>query len=244
VAHGTPFAPAAGMNRGLYSGVQAMAASERRLEAIATNLANVSVHGYKRRGTSTQSFDAALQGRLERQVTTRTRIDFSQGMLEETGEPFDLALFGAGFFALETPHGEAYTRGGRFHIDAAGLLQTQDGFPIAWEGGRGAIDPQGTEVRVDPDGQVWQGQAQVGRLRLVDFADPARLQPDRMGYLHAPADLAPRAREAEVRQGHLERSNVSALDEMVALIATQRSHESAARLMSSIEQGYRRLTAR
>jgi flagellar basal-body rod protein FlgG len=232
------------MNRGLYSGVEAMAAAEKRLETIATNLANVSVDGYKRRSVSTQAFDKVLAGRAERHVRTSTRVDYSQGTLEQTGEPFDLALAGAGFFALETPQGEAYTRGGRFHIDAAGLLQTQDGYPVAWEGARGVIDPQGDQVRIDPDGGVWQGQAQVGRLRLVDFADRARLEPDRLGYLHAPADLAPRAREAEVRQGHLERSNVSALDEMVALIATQRSHESAARLMSSIEQGYRRLTAR
>ncbi len=232
------------MNRGLYSGVEAMAAAERRLESIATNLANVSVNGYKRRATATESFERTLKGKVERHVRTRTSIDYSQGPLEATGEPLDLALAGSGFFALETQHGEAYTRGGRFHLDAAGTLQTQDGFPVAWEGARGTIDSQGGEVRVDPDGQVWQGEAQVGRLRLVDFADPAKLQPDRGGYLHAPVDAAPRAREGEVRQGQLERSNVSAMDEMVALIETQRSYESAARVMSSIEQGYRRLTAR
>jgi flagellar basal-body rod protein FlgF len=232
------------MNRGLYSGVEAMAAAERRLESIATNLANVSVHGYKRRGTATESFERALEGRVERSVRTRARVDYSQGPLESTGEPLDLALTGSGFFALETPRGEAYTRGGRFHLDAAGTLQTQDGFPVAWEGARGTLDPQGEEVRVDPDGQVWQGEVQAGRLRLVDFAEPARLEPDRRGYLHAPAGAQPRAREGEVRQGQLERSNVSAMDEMVALIATQRSYESAAKILSSIEQGYRRLTAR
>jgi len=232
------------MNRGLYSGVEAMAAAERRLDSIATNLANVSVNGYKRRATATESFEKTLKGRVERHVRTHTSIDYSQGPLEQTGDPFDLALAGSGFFALETQHGEAYTRGGRFHIDAAGTLQTQDGFPVAWEGARGTIDPQGEDVRVDPDGQVWQGPAQVGRLRLVDFADPAKLQPDRSGYLHAPVDAAQQAREGEVREGQLVRSNVSAMDEMVALIETQRSYESAARVMSSIEQGYRRLTAR
>ena len=232
------------MNRGLYSGVQALSAAERRLETIATNLANVSVHGYKRRNTTAQSFETALRGRLERQVRTRTRVDYSQGPLKATGQPFDLALHGSGFFAVETPRGEAYTRGGRFHIDSAGVLQTPDGLPVAWEGARGTIDPQGPEVRIDPDGQVWQGETQVGRLRLVAFGDPARLEPDRVGYLHAPVGLREAAREGEVRQGHLERSNVSAMDEMVALISTQRSYESAARLMSAIEQGYRRLTAR
>jgi flagellar basal-body rod protein FlgG len=78
----------------------------------------------------------------------------------------------------------------------------------------------------------------------VGFADPARLQPDQLGYLHAPLGLEEGPHEAELRQGHLEGSNVAAVDEMVALIATQRSYESAARLMSMIEQSYRRLTSR
>jgi len=232
------------MNRGLYQGVQAMSAAEGRLESIATNLANLSVNGYKRRTTATESFDATLRGKLSRQVRSRTSVDFSQGVLRATGETYDLALEGSGFFAVETPRGEAYTRGGHFQVDSAGTLQTHDGLPVAWESARGTIDPQGEEVRVDPDGQVWQGEQQVGRLRLVDFAQPGRLEADRLGYLHAPPGLTEAAREGEVRQGHLEQSNVSAVDEMVALIATQRSYESAARLMSSIEQGYRRLTAR
>ncbi len=232
------------MNRGLYSGVEAMTAAERRLEAIALNLANLSVAGFKRRGTATEGFDTALRQKLERHVRTRYAVDFSQGTLAATGEPYHLALSGPGFFAVETASGEAYTRNGRFHVDEAGVLQTSEGLPVAWEGARGTIDPQGPEVLIDPEGQVWQAESQLGRLRLVDFASRAELVPDGHGYLHASARLAEVPHQAEVRQKNLEQANVSAVDEMIALIATQRSFESATRLMSMIERGYQRLTAR
>ncbi len=234
----------AGVNRGLYSGVEAMSASERRLDAIALNLANLSVAGYKRRGTATEGFDTALRDKLERHVRTRYAVDFSQGTLSSTGEPYDLALAGPGFFAVETARGEGYSRNGRFHVDENGVLQTSEGFPVAWEGARGTIDPQGPELLVDPDGQVWQDGSQLGRLRLVDFASRAELVPDANGYLHAPARLAEVPHQAEVRQKSLEQANVSAVDEMIALISAQRSFESATRLMSMIERGYQRLTAR
>ena len=232
------------MNRGLYSGVEAMSAAERRLDVIATNLANVSVNGYKRRGTSTASFEATLRGQTERHLSTRTNVDWSQGVIEATGNTFDLALFGQGFMAVETPQGEAYSRGGRLRIDADGLLQTDEGYPVAWDGARGTIDPLKEEARVDAEGTVWQGTDRLGQLKLVNFSDPQRLRPDSQGYLHAPASLDESAHEVEVRQGYIERSNASAVDEMIALIATQRNYESATRLMSAIDQGYRRLTAR
>ena len=91
---------------------------------------------------------------------------------------------------------------------------------------------------------MWQSDEQVGQLKLTNFANPDRLIRDSQGYLHAPPRLAETAHELELRQGYAERSNASAVDEMIALVSTQRSYESAARLMSSIEQGYRRLTAR
>lgn len=232
------------MNRGLYSGVEAMTAAEKRLDVIAGNLANLSVNGYKRRSTTTASFESALAGRVERHLATRTTVDWSQGAIEATGNDFDLALQGQGFLAVETPTGEAYTRGGSMRLDPDGVLMTREGWPLAWEGGRGRIDPLGEAVRIDAEGHVWQSDEQVGQLKLTNFANPDRLTRDSQGYLHAPPRLAETAHELELRQGYAERSNASAVDEMIALVSTQRSYESAARLMSSIEQGYRRLTAR
>jgi flagellar basal-body rod protein FlgF len=230
------------VNGGIYSGIAAMDSAQRRLEAITSNLANLSSTGYKRLSTSTQSFQASLRGKLEPQISTRTVLDFSQGVLRNTGNPYDLALHGSGFFAVETSEGEVYTRNGQFRVDAEGLLQTIEGYPVAWDGARGTIDPLGVEVSVDEEGLVRQGDVEVGRLRIVDFEETGRLEFDRKGFYHASGSMRETTSTAVVRQGTLEGANVSAVDEMVAMIATQRSFESASKLMQTIEQSYRRLT--
>ena len=219
-----------------------MNSAERRLEAITSNLANVSTNGYKRLGTATHSFETTLRGKLEPQIATKTVLDFSQGLLRQTGNTLDLALHGSGFFAVETESGEVYTRNGQFRLDDEGMLQTIEGFPVAWDGARGTIDPFGVDVSVDTEGLVRQGADEIGRLRIVDFERPERLAFDRKGFLHASGSMREATAAATVHQGSLETSNVSAVDEMVALITTQRRFESASKLMQTIEQSYRRLT--
>jgi flagellar basal body rod protein FlgG len=230
------------VNEGLYSGVSAANAAERRLDAVASNLANLGAIGFKRRETAAESFDAVLRGGMQRQLHARETLDFSQGTLRDTGEPYDLALVGRGMFAVEGPRGELYTRDGRFHVDANGVLQTTEGFPVAWEGSRGTIDTAGLPVRIDSAGTVWQGETQLGRLRVVDFDDQGRLQSVGAGAFKPGRGAREVASTAQVRQGSLEQANVAAVDEMVELIAVQRSFESATRLLSMIDQSYQRLT--
>ena len=229
------------MDTGLYSGVAAMRASEKRMEAITANLANLDTPAFKRLTSSTRAFDLGEGARRRTEVVTQNAVDFGQGVLERTGNALDLGLEGPGFFAVESPAGEVYTRNGSFHLDEQGVLQTQDGYPVAWEGARGVLTPVGDPITVDGSGLVRQGANDVGRIKLAGFAEPARLEHDARGYWHAPADLAPAAPEATVHQGASERSNASSIDELVEMVRVQRSFESAASLMRSIEQSYRRL---
>lgn len=229
------------MDRGLYWGINSMSASERGLDTIASNLANLSVTGYKRQGTATQSFDVVMRNRLERQITSQTTLDFAQGELVPTGNPYDLALNGPGFFTIETEVGERYTRNGRFRIDENGTLQTLDGRAVAWDGGRGTLDVAGSEPQIDGEGVVWQDKSRVGQLKLVDFADASRLVADGASSYRTVGNARPISRRGEVMQKTLESSNVSAVDEMVAMVALQRGYESSTRLMSAIDATYRRL---
>jgi flagellar basal-body rod protein FlgG len=231
------------MNRGIYSAASAMAAAERRVEAISSNLANAGAVGFKRKGVVTHSFQNSLNKRMAPQITNRESTDFSQGMLRSTGSEYDLALDGRGFFVVDTADGEAFTRNGTFHVDQNGALQTRDGYAVAWDGPRGTLDPLGVQPSIDTAGNVRQGTNDVGRIKLVDFADPARLEVDRHGNLRAKADLVRQPAVGLVRQGMLENANVNAIDELVGLIAAQRSFESSARTLSSIEQILRRVTA-
>ena len=230
-----------GVNVGLYSGISAVRASERRLEAIASNLANVDTPGYKRRATRNFSIELGDARRSRKQVVSAQRIDFSQGNLERTGNPLDLALMGPGFFAVEGKSGEIYTRRGELLSDANGTLTTQEGYPVAWTRGPGRIDPVGLPLTVDEAGVMRQGAVDVGQLKLVDFPALDQLRLDSEGYFRAPVSLDRTEATAEVHQFARERSNVSSVDELVALISTQRSFESATRLMQMLDDSYKRL---
>jgi flagellar basal body rod protein FlgG len=179
-----------------------------------------------------------------RVLQAKNRVDYSQGPIEPTGSPLDLALFGNGFFAVETASGEAYTRDGRFRLDEQGELVTQDGLPLAFATRLGGIDPRGAAIEVDSEGTLRQGAVEVGRLKLVDFADPSALTLDPRGYLRAPRGLEEVAYTARVRQGALEGANVDPIREIIALIEVQRSFEGAARAVSNISESYQRLNQR
>ena len=197
------------MNVGIYAAVTAQTSAERELESISANLANLQTTGFKRQGTATESFDKVLRGRMNRQVQTRRTTDFTQGEFEPTGRHTDLALRGEGFFAVETPTGEAYTRNGRLMLDEAGVLQTFEGYPLAWEEGAAEIDPRGAELSVDAEGRVRQGEQTIGLLAIKNFANPAALSTDGIGYLRFEQGSTVEApANAEVFQGVVERANV------------------------------------
>lgn len=220
-----------------------MRSAEKRLETIAANLANVDSNGFKKTTATVREFERVLRGRVEREISTKLQYNFAQGALRQTGETYDLALAGEGFFAVEGAQGELLTRDGRFFIDEKGALQTFEGLPVVWQGARGTIDPAGVSITVDGEGYVRQGPNQVGQLRIVDYEDKKSLTVDSRGFFIASPELAERPAEAQVRHGYLEQSNVSAVEEMVAMIAVQRQFEAGARVLSSIDQTYRRLTA-
>jgi flagellar basal body rod protein FlgG len=229
------------VNVGLYHGVGAMVAAERRLEAVAQNLANVSTPAYKRVTAGTQAKHVGQAGRGFLGTSTARRVDFAQGELERTGAPYDLALLGEGYFTVEGARGPVYTRSGSLRVDDRGVLQTADGRMVAWKGSRGRIEPTGEPVTIDLAGFVHQGARRVGQLDVTAFADESRLVLGRDGYWRADAALERVPAEAEVHQGALERSNVNAVEELVELITIQRSFESASSLMDQIDHTYRRL---
>lgn len=229
------------MSQGIYTIASSMDAAMRRLEVVSDNLANVDSTAFKRRGTSFHSMLASRGGSQQTVVAKRETMDHSQGSLLETALPFDLALFGEGFFAVDTADGEAFTRDGRFHVTADGVLVDGHGQPVAWEGAGGAIDPTGEQVVIDGEGAVRQGDLDVGRLRITNFADNRRLELDSEGYYRAPRGLEEVNHEARVHQGHLEQSNVSPLEELVHLIEVARAFERSSNAMAMIDRSYQRL---
>jgi len=231
-----------GVSRGLYSAVSAMNSAQARVDVAASNLANLSTNGFKRSGTATHSFEARLRAGHEPMLSTSEAIDYEQGLIARTGNPYDLALYGEGFFAIDTPAGERFTRDGHFNVGEDGVLKTQDGHPVAWAQRGGAIDPTGLPVSIGADGRVSQGTQELGRLRIANFADARALGRDESGRFYARRGALETPFTAELHQGALESSNVNAVREMIDLIAVQRAFEGAANVLNQIDQSYRRLS--
>ena len=120
-------------------------------------------------------------------------------------------------------------------------MQTSEGNPVAWESNNSVIDPHGDLVQVDANGVVRQGNKEVGQLKVTDFEDDSTLESIGGGYFTASEGSKEMAAEGVIHQGHLERSNVSSMDELVSMITVQRSFESANRLVQMINRTYERL---
>lgn len=165
------------MLRGIYTGASGMVAQMHRMDALANNLANVDVTGYKRDTTVQKAFPELLIRRLSDDglykfpfgsaetgpVVGRlgTGVEFNelytvfeQGALKETESPFDLALDGEGFFSIDTEAGERYTRNGGFVLGREGFLTTKDGNPVLGE--NGYIRIKENNFSIDSEGRVWQ----------------------------------------------------------------------------------------
>lgn len=229
------------MDRGLFLAVSSMRSAERRIEFVANNLANLNTHGFKRSEAAFQGFLVRNQYGLEHTVGVRGRQDFSQGNVQPTGNPFHVALRGPGFFAVESPDGEVYTRDGNFGVNAQGELVNDLGWPVAWAQRLAAYDPAQPELTIEPNGEVHQGTTRLGRLEVADFADYSDLTELDRGLWVAKPEAERITAAAELSQGALEGSNATAVEEMVELIASQRAYELSARLVKSLDDIYQRL---
>jgi flagellar basal body rod protein FlgG len=203
------------------------------LERLASDLANVNTSGYKIERSATaaaerERFLAELESAVD-VVGAGSRIDVRPGTLTSTGRELDVAIEGSGFFEVLTPGGPRYTRSGAFTRRADGVLTTMDGYPVAGEKGEIRVEPGA--ITIDPDGTVHTGTTVAGRLKVVDFDDPATLSRESGARFRAAAPPKP-AIDARTIGGALEQSNVSVVDRMATLTAVSRSFEGLQRGVS------------
>ncbi len=233
------------MNFAMISAVSGGLAALDRLDAITTNLANVSTAGFKGL-LHTQVADHANEvQRTSSDVRTpinRSRMmgDFTQGPIDKTGNPLHVALDGEGFFVVDTPQGERLTRRGSFGLDEEGYLVSSDRHRVQGEGGDlelGAAAQRGEAIQIGHDGSIQIGQTQVGKLRIVDGGDPSSMDREAGGLYRASADELLPAEEQSftVHQGATEGSNVSAVEELVAMIEAMRGFEAYMNAMDRID---------
>ncbi len=207
-----------------------------RLRVISHNVANISTPGYKRQVSVAGAFSNAMDSA---QAVVATQLDQSAGKLMRTGSPLDVALAEREFLMVQTNGGApALVRGGSLQVDPRGKLVTAQGLAVQGTGGELTVPPTATQVRIDAAGKVWADEALAGTLRVVRMAPGEGPVPLGEGlYAVPPGTQALQPVDAPALQvGHLEASNVSSAQEMVALMNTTRHAETMVRLIQGSDE--------
>ncbi len=257
------------MIRSLWIAKTGMEAQQTQLDAISHNLANASTNGYKRghavfedliyqnlRQSGASSSDqtelpTGLQIGLGSRAVAMAR-NFSQGGLQQTGNPLDVAIKGNGFFQVQMPDGTTgYTRDGSFQLSASGQIVNNAGYVI--EPGI-TVPANATAISISDTGQVsavLPGQVNpqvLGQIQLANFANPAGLDPKGENLFAettasgSPNTAAPASDGmGALSSGFVETSNVSVIDELVTMIQTQRAYEINSKAVQASDQMLQRL---
>lgn len=245
------------MLKGLYTAYTGLINEQNRMDILTNNLANASTVGFKKEGSTSQSFDDILTVKIKDasvgvQNVQRTGInnpgvkigenymDYSQGSFRVTGNTYDFALSGDGFFVIEYTNkaGETstkYTRAGQFTLTREGYLVTQDGDYV--------LDTQNRRIQlntlldseIDSDGNISQNGTRVAQIQVVDFADYDYLEKYGETYFQPVEGAEIINSDAEVNSGYLEMANVQIVSEMVNLISITRAYESNQKIVQTYD---------
>lgn len=233
------------MENALLVGLSRQMALARELDVIANNVANIGTNGFKSRSARFNEFlmpvasAEAFQSpdrRLSFVIDKGTPIDLSQGAVERTGNPLDVALRGDNYLVVQTPNGERYTRAGSLAVNAQGQLVTQTGLPVLGEGGPIQFGPGETDAKIAADGSVSTDQGVRGKLRQVRFDNPRALNSDGNNLFSSTAAALPAGTLARVEPGAIEGSNVKAVIEMTRLMEVQRAYQGIANMISKSDE--------
>jgi len=229
------------MSNGIYSALAGAIAQERTLEVVANNLANVNTTGFKADTVSFSEMTKQQNGAPPQSMRfvslDRIGIDGSAGGVQQTGNPLDLALEGDAYFAVQGPGGERYTRAGSFTTDSEGTIRTHGGYEVLGESGTLSI-PQGTKtIRVGSDGTVQADGVEVGKLKLVSFANTQGLVREGLTmFSSSGGGTTPEPAQVGVAQGYLENANVNAIMGMTELITVNRSFDALQKVIDAYKQ--------
>jgi flagellar basal-body rod protein FlgG len=224
---------------GLYSAAAGMAAQQRRMEALSNDVANVNTNGYRRvrlgfRDLVYQQAGGGAGGGVRTGSGSAADIvgrSQQQGALRQTGNTFDVAIDGPGFFQVRRADGTlALTRDGSFRLDSNRRLVTSQGHLVE----PGLTVPRGVtkdQITVGPDGRVTAAGRAIGRIALynVPAAEQMLAAGDNLFIPTAESGPAREVRDSRLVQGHLEGSNVDLADALVDMMDAQRSFSLASK---------------
>lgn len=258
------------MIRSLWISKTGLDAQQQQLDVVSNNLANVGTTGFKRarvafedllyqtarqagaNTTQDTTLPTGLQFGTGVRATSTPRM-FTQGNLQNTSNQYDIAINGNGFFQVQLPDGTtAYSRDGSFHVDANGQLVTSAGFQLQ---PAITVPANAIAVTIGQDGTVSAtipGQTdpqRIGSVQLASFINPAGLESRGQNlFVETAASGSPNTNTPGtnglglLQQGYLETSNVNVVEELVAMIQTQRAYEINSKAIQTSDQILQRLS--
>lgn len=245
------------MSKEIFIALSGGLAYQRQLEVVSNNVANLSTAGFKADRTvfSVARPEFEKQGRdLPPQNTppwylahsyaaaAQSYVDLSGGAIQVTGDTFDVALEGEGFFAIQGKDEVLYTRAGQFKVNKEGTLVTHENLPVLGE--KGPIQISSPNVRINPDGTVVAEGQTIDKLRVERFARDAQLAKVGNTSFSANGATPTGTFEGEVVQGSLERANVEPVRGMLELITVQRNYEAFSKVVANMDEMESKTNAR
>lgn len=232
-----------------YIALSRQGALRREMDVIAHNVANMNSTAYK--GEKMMFVEHLMKSRddlsfIPRKLSFTRDVaqyrNLTEGPINTTGNTFDVAIRGEGYFAIQKQDGtENYTRNGSFTLDSAGQLVTQGGDAVMSNGGAPIFfTPQDTKITISADGTISTNNGPIGRLRVVKFDDEQNLKMEQGGLLstdQTPQDIPRPA----VVQGALEGSNIQPVIEMARMIEVQRTYDSVKNFIESEDSRQRKM---
>lgn len=245
------------MLKGLYTAYTGMVNEQHRMDTLTNNLANSATVGYKKEGATAQSFkdvfayklkDTSETPNLARKIGAMSMgvkigenyTDYSEGPLKETGNTYDLAISGPGFFQIEFTNkagavSTKYTRDGNFILTQEGYLVTKDGdFVLNNSGDHIKLDPL-LEASINEDGTIYQDGSQVARIGITDFDDYNYLEHYGESLFQTVDGAQEKAATGQIISGYLEHSNVQVVKEMVEMINVSRAYETNQKMIQTYD---------
>ncbi len=225
----------------IYLLASGMLLQERKLGVTTNNLANTDTPSFKRDLITAMSFYSTEGRRINGSdphlpsnnfvypIIGELSTDFTQGSLRRTGNTFDLAIEGEGFFAVRTADGIMFTRRGDLRFDIDGFLVDPNGFRILDRGMNEIMIPPG-EVDIDEEGNIYVDGVLQATIGVWFLEGPVKEGRDLFTGVPRPSE------NYKIRQGFLEMSNVNGVEEMVRLIELTRAHEIYSRLIQAMDE--------
>ncbi len=240
------------MQHGIYVALSSQMALDRRLTTIADNVANVGTVGFRATGVK---FEDVVSGLGDQSVafasTGDTYLSTQSGAFRETGNPFDFAIRGDGWFGIQTPQGPVMTRDGRFTMLETGEIVTLEGYPVLDAGGAPVVvNPLDGPPQAGADGTLHQQGELVGALGIYEFQPGINFTRFGNSGIVPPTPPQPMVDRIDVGvvQGFVEDSNVNPILEITRLIQVQRAFDQVSALVrdseSALEQAISQLGPR